>query len=627
MPKHKKKKKVKGHPSKVPHKGSQSQQIESVSSDMDDSDKDNQSEDNSDTNEDMDQMMGLDKASLKRKANSSSSTSEDDDQTKNTSVESGAKPKSNDKTKKLKKDTEPVVVPPQINLEAPNQNLSTSQSSKPNSSQLPTQRNGQPRASINIDNEIFLNSQPDIRKVHIVSVSERYKLTSLNPCYLGNAIHSCIGEFEEIQYLKPSGSLFINCKTHAQVKAMLKVNKLQYKPEIQIPVKVTIAKVSQTVQGKITAPEIADMSIPEVLMQLEPSGVIDVRKMFNTPDKKDIPIYILTFFGSTCPTSIKFAYINYRVDRYYPRTKLCLKCCFYGHTKSTCRNKPVCHKCGSRKHLENECTENTLKCPNCKGNHRAFDKSCPVDQKEAQILKIKTQQNISFRDARQLVDDNERDDSEYIPQTQSTQIPTISFSNRAFPPLPKSRTHRYETQEIGENCNHNRETTPPPSSSIRQLDIIPETQTQTSREELSLPSLTPAVESSQRTQWFKPQRDRTFRRSNNSQNGFHSESEDELLQILEGNENKRRTPYQNQTTQSQQLNNTNYQQNDLKSLITDILVPIIPLIVKLMLAKDLTSKIEVVLEMAKCFNIQSIIEKTLSELEVSSRIDASQTQA
>ena len=42
------------------------------------------------------------------------------------------------------------------------------------------------------------------------------------------------------------------------------------------------------------------------------------------------------------------------------------------------------------------------------------------------------------------------------------------------------------------------------------------------------------------------------------------------------------------------------------------------------MAKDLTTKIEAMIEIAKVFGVQSTIEEVLGEMQVSSRIDPSQ---
>ena len=314
---------------------------------------------------------------LKRKANESPSVTDEDPAG---ILSDGV---TDNRNKKIRKEgnnskdnttNKTVAIPKTIRPEPTNHPLNTTQAT---SSESPV---SQPSASININNISFIDSQPNIRKVHMTSTSEHHQLTSLNPCYLKRAIDKIIGEIESVQYLKSSGSLFINCKTLNQVKKLLETKILNIKEGPDIPIKVTVAKVSQTVQGKITAPEIADMSIAEILDELQGHGVVDVRKMFSSPDKREIPIYILTFFGTSCPEKIKFAYNSYRVDTYYPRVKICTKCCHYGHTKFVCRNSSVCHKCSSKEHTTEQCDAEQLKCFICKGLHTAFDKRCPADK-------------------------------------------------------------------------------------------------------------------------------------------------------------------------------------------------------------------------------------------------------
>ena len=65
----------------------------------------------------------------------------------------------------------------------------------------------------------------------------------------------------------------------------------------------------------------------------------------------------------------------------------------------------ICVNCGEPKHItdDKDC-KNTAKCVNCSGNHPANSRYCQAWNTEKEILQIKDTRNISFPEARKIVD-------------------------------------------------------------------------------------------------------------------------------------------------------------------------------------------------------------------------------
>ena len=80
----------------------------------------------------------------------------------------------------------------------------------------------------------------------------------------------------------------------------------------------------------------------------------------------------------------------------------CFNCQKFGHTKFSCRSKAACAKCAGSDHSTEDC-KNKAKCANCSKNHPAYDKSCPQWKLEKEIITIKTNQNITYPEARKQV--------------------------------------------------------------------------------------------------------------------------------------------------------------------------------------------------------------------------------
>ena len=82
----------------------------------------------------------------------------------------------------------------------------------------------------------------------------------------------------------------------------------------------------------------------------------------------------------------------------------CYNCQKFGHHESKCLKPTVCKKCGESgsDHFELSCS-NPTKCPNRQGNHTADSKDCIVWKSEKEVNHIKYTNNISFPEARKIV--------------------------------------------------------------------------------------------------------------------------------------------------------------------------------------------------------------------------------
>lgn len=108
----------------------------------------------------------------------------------------------------------------------------------------------------------------------------------------------------------------------------------------------------------------------------------------------------ICFKGSSLPAYIYMYGIRINVEPYvYPVTQ-CSNCWKFGHFKRICPNKKmVCPKC-SKNH---ECCETTLyTCVNCKGDHMALNKICPIYVKEKKIRSIMSHFNCTYKKALKL---------------------------------------------------------------------------------------------------------------------------------------------------------------------------------------------------------------------------------
>ena len=83
----------------------------------------------------------------------------------------------------------------------------------------------------------------------------------------------------------------------------------------------------------------------------------------------------------------------------------CFRCQKFGHTKPHCNGRPVCCRCSSTEHTDENCHADTPWCANCGEDqkpHAAFDRTCPTFIKENEIMSIKAMRNVTYREARDI---------------------------------------------------------------------------------------------------------------------------------------------------------------------------------------------------------------------------------
>jgi hypothetical protein len=160
-----------------------------------------------------------------------------------------------------------------------------------------------------------------------------------------------------------------------------------------------------TSRGVIRCRVFHDCDDTEVLEALSPQDVTEVKRILSKRNgmTEKTNTFIVTFGLPFPPKSIKAAYLKLNVDPYVPNPLRCFNCQKFGHGKANCKRKPVCAKCSQEGHSDCDCN-NTPKCANCEANHCSFSKDCPEWKRQKEITRVKFEQNISFAEAKKLVD-------------------------------------------------------------------------------------------------------------------------------------------------------------------------------------------------------------------------------
>ena len=224
-------------------------------------------------------------------------------------------------------------------------------------------------------------------------------VTSVSPFVIDKTLQGCIGTAKTIKKLR-SGVLLIEVSREAQAVSLQRLAMIA-----SIPIAVTPHRSMNSCKGVVRSYDLAQMNETELLDELRSQNVTEVRGISVTKDgvRRRTNTTILTFAQPTIPRSLKAGYLNVPVEQFFPNPLRCFKCQKFGHHQTLCKHPAACARCGKAAHGDDPCA-GPPHCVNCSGTHSAFDKTCSKWLHEKEITKIKFSQNISFPDARKVVE-------------------------------------------------------------------------------------------------------------------------------------------------------------------------------------------------------------------------------
>ena len=232
----------------------------------------------------------------------------------------------------------------------------------------------------------------------IEAVSEG-ALTSLSPFAIHKTLQGLAGELKSVKRIK-NGRLLVECSKEHHSKCLLKS-----KIMCNIPIKVSAHTSLNSSKGVIRSRDLEGVSEDEMLDNLSSQGVSAVKRINIRRNNELVPTntFILTFSKPLLPDSIKAGYLKIPIVPFIPNPLRCFKCHRYGHGENACRGKVTCARCGQVDHESKTCT-NTISCANCKGSHFAYSRECPKWKQEKQVQQVRVEKQVSFPEARRLVE-------------------------------------------------------------------------------------------------------------------------------------------------------------------------------------------------------------------------------
>ena len=228
---------------------------------------------------------------------------------------------------------------------------------------------------------------------------EEKSLAKVSPFVIQKTLSGIVTP-KSVKKLK-NGTLLVEIdrKTYAE-------NLLKLKTFFNIKIKSYPHTTLNTSRGVIKSSELSLCNLEEIKTNLNSQGVIDVRRISIRRNSETIETntYILTFNHPQVPKEIKIGYQIERVNVYVPNPLRCFKCQMFGHHEDRCTRQPICKRCGGNdsNHQESNC-DKELHCANCGEAHSADSKICRIWKKEKEIMQVKYTRNISFPEARKIV--------------------------------------------------------------------------------------------------------------------------------------------------------------------------------------------------------------------------------
>ena len=189
----------------------------------------------------------------------------------------------------------------------------------------------------------------------------------------------------------------------------------------------------QTSWGKIYSDDLADCNDTEILEQLkiENEHIVMARRILRGPTRNPTKFIRIKFNTPKHPRKVYCCSDAYTVTPYVPPPKKCIKCKKYGHLVNDCRSDWACGTCAQfhPQNEQNRICQNQPACIYCGPGHGSNDPKCPRYQKEKEMVEISHEKNISFTEARTLMDNGTRS---YASTLRANPIPNPSGP----PPTP-----------------------------------------------------------------------------------------------------------------------------------------------------------------------------------------------
>lgn len=189
----------------------------------------------------------------------------------------------------------------------------------------------------------------------------------------------------------------------------------------QMEVTVTeVVKLNQS-EGVIVAPDLEGNDLE--LIKEECEEICDITRMTKFVVERNRREYTHTykvlFPSRKVPETLTIGYRRFKVRCFLPAPRSCFACLSYNHILKDCPVKDkvtLCRHCGlnagstvqdGKRVLNSHTCQRQPKCPNCRppdNEHSPMSTLCPARTVEKEVVKVKVENDVSYREARSRVE-------------------------------------------------------------------------------------------------------------------------------------------------------------------------------------------------------------------------------
>ncbi|XP_071043353.1 uncharacterized protein [Parasteatoda tepidariorum] len=217
-----------------------------------------------------------------------------------------------------------------------------------------------------------------------------------------------------------NGKLLIktaNLNTAIEISKLTKIMEVQTQSSI----------LTENITSKFLLQEIPlDHALTELAAELSYNDITvhSIRRFTRRGSSTLSETCLITIYGISIPTEVKFWYNLVKPTPFYDRPRQCTKCFKFNHATKNCSAKhQSCSYC-SGTHAFSECASTEPTCINCAGNHPVDFPTCPSRLEEAKFLEFKSKNHLSFSEARRQFKPIQHT-STYASISKSEQVTTV----------------------------------------------------------------------------------------------------------------------------------------------------------------------------------------------------------
>ncbi|XP_042142347.1 uncharacterized protein LOC121833274 [Ixodes scapularis] len=217
-------------------------------------------------------------------------------------------------------------------------------------------------------------------------------VASLSPSKLTEYVECAApGAVKEVRVNKARNLIAVEART-PKLKGVL----LDLKVLCTTPVRAFLPSPPNTCIGLIRDVELG-LSDADIRNQIRaPVKIWDVRRL-----GEKSKLVKIVFLGKTRPDSLLYGLVRTPVLPFKVKALQCRRCLRYGHISAVCNRPQACARCGASH--DGGCESPEPKCINCRQSHEATSSSCPTRRREVAISRYRSENNATFRDAREAL--------------------------------------------------------------------------------------------------------------------------------------------------------------------------------------------------------------------------------